>query len=572
MRREQRPTPGARRRHQPWPASVWSLAVLLVAMLLAGCNPSLPVTPQVATPTNPGTTPPVKPVETTAIAETPIPRPSDTPAPTPTPASRLQIDPAELAGQPVLFWHTWSGPAQAALDRLVAEFNQSNEWGITVVASPHATLDDLYTAVDQAQGASSVGPDLALAYPHQALAWEADGGLVDLNDYVNDPIWGLSAAEQADFYPAFWNQDLSGEKRFGFPAQRSGQMLYYNRTWAHELGFTQAPGAPDEFRTQACAAHQARLADEDPANDHTGGYIASMDYPTTLGWFAAFGAEFVQPGGRGYGFETDEVRATFTFLRTLLEDGCAWLTDNPAPDADFAYRRGLFAAGSLAGVPYQEAAMRQAGNRDEWIAIPFPAPDGDPAIQVFGPSYVVFPSTPEKQLAAWLFVRWLAQPANGAQLAGSTATYPLRAAAAEAMSVELRGHPAWGSGLALLPWAHPEPALRSWNTVRWAVADATIQLYRYYFTVDQVPDLAELLDDTAADLHAGPVPPTSIPTPTNTSAPTSTATPTATPAPTATAVPTSTGVPTGTETPAGTVAPTTTAPTTAATPAATATP
>ena len=37
--------------------------------------------------------------------------------------------------------------------------------------------------------------------------------------------------------------------------------------------------------------------------------------------------------------------------------------------------------------------------------------------------------------------------------------------------------------------------------MRWAVSDAATQLFRYYFTIDKVADLAELLDDTAADLH-----------------------------------------------------------------------
>ncbi len=53
----------------------------------------------------------------------------------------------------------------------------------------------------------------------------------------------------------------------------------------------------------------------------------------------------------------------------------------------------------------------------------------------------------------------------------------------------------------MLEYAVPEPNLPSWRTVRWAVSDAATQLFRYYFTIDQVAELAELLDDTAADLH-----------------------------------------------------------------------
>jgi hypothetical protein len=59
----------------------------------------------------------------------------------------------------------------------------------------------------------------------------------------------------------------------------------------------------------------------------------------------------------------------------------------------------------------------------------------------------------------------------------------------------------WAAALDLVQYAHPEPVFYSWSTVRWAVSDAATQLFRYYFTIDQVPTLVKLLDDTAADLH-----------------------------------------------------------------------
>jgi hypothetical protein len=41
--------------------------------------------------------------------------------------------------------------------------------------------------------------------------------------------------------------------------------------------------------------------------------------------------------------------------------------------------------------------------------------------------------------------------------------------------------------------------------VRWALGDAATQLFRDYFTIDRVPDLVRLLDQTADDLAVSPL-------------------------------------------------------------------
>ncbi len=52
---------------------------------------------------------------------------------------------------------------------------------------------------------------------------------------------------------------------------QSAQVMFYNNTWASELGFDAAPQTADEFKEQACAAAAANDADDTPDNDGTGG-------------------------------------------------------------------------------------------------------------------------------------------------------------------------------------------------------------------------------------------------------------------------------------------------------------
>jgi ABC-type glycerol-3-phosphate transport system substrate-binding protein len=474
---------------------------------------------------------------------TPSPSPSSTTRPktptataTPEPVSKLDIDSEELRGTSIQFWHIWDGETGDLLTELIDEFNISNQWGIIVVPSFQGTLDNLFSNVNTALE-SGDDPDLVVGYLHQAQVWDAVAEFPDLNIYIEDPIWGFSSEEQNDFYPVFWNHDQSEGKRLGIPAQRSGQVLFYNASWAGDLGFDTVPTTPEQFLDQACAAANANQEDNDPDNDTTGGWIISTNYAATLGWIYAFGGEIVISGtqdtdGSVYQFETQEVDDTFTFLRELYDQGCAWFADNSYPEAEFANRQGLFMTQSVSNIPFQMDAFQAADNKDQWTVLPFPSPDGNPAFDAYGPSFEILKSTPERQLAAWLFIKWLLAPENQARLIEKMGTLPIRTSTLENLADYESTHPQWAVAVKALPYARSEPTFQSWSVVRWALTDALKQLFMYYFTIDQVPVLVEFLDQTAHELHIGPEKSGVLDTPTFT--PTASYTPTDTPFPSAT--------------------------------------
>ncbi len=121
---------------------------------------------------------------------------------------------------------------------------------------------------------------------------------------------------------------------------------------------------------------------------------------------------------------------------------------------------------------------------------------------VYGPSFQVFSISSEKQLASWLLIKWLTEPAQQAALAQVSGNFPVRLSSLELMGLLPAAHPQWKTALDLLPVARHEPTLESWRIVRWAVSDAATQLYRYYFEIDKVPTLIKLLEQTANDLNA----------------------------------------------------------------------
>jgi ABC-type glycerol-3-phosphate transport system substrate-binding protein len=401
-----------------------------------------------------------------------------------------------------VFWHPWSGELGQAVDQAVEVFNQENEYGLIAESVYQGNYNQLFAQIDSALLEGNP-PSLAVAPIHQLAAWkEETSAVVDLQPYVEDAAWGLSPAEQADFYPVFWDEDLVDGQRLGLPAQRSGQVLVYNASWAEELGYGQPPETPEDFQEQACAAAQASRFDADPQNDFTGGWAINTSPSGFLPWLFGFGAEILSPGGEDYRFNSPQAEEALSFLKGLYDAGCAWEPPSEYAGADFAGRRALFITASLADLPDLASNLEQVDNPDQWTVLPFPSPRRQPAIGVYGPSFALFERSPEEQLGAWLVAKWLSSPEQQAGLVAAGSSFPTRASVQALLEDYAAGNPQWSAAQSLLEQAHTEPSLPSWETVRWVIGDVGTQVFRYYFTADRIPATLELMDETAAELHA----------------------------------------------------------------------
>ena len=503
----------------------------LLVLLQAACVQILPRRTPTPVPTG------SQPRATVTADLPPTAAPLAGPSATPTSAP-LGLQAEDLRGVTVEFWHPWAGLEGPTVQALVDDFNRQNTWGIKVMPVAFHGLDDLGAAVDRTLASGGQMPDLLAANLHQVLAWDQQRPFLNLRPYLDDPLWGLSAEAQKDFYPVFWEQDVISGQRLGLPVMRSGQMLFYNRTWASELGFDAPPADSEGFINQACTAANYYRQDGQVENDGQGGWLVSTNYAAMLGWLAAFGGAVLKSpdagaGDNPYAFNTPENFEAFQFLRGLYDTGCAWQAASEPPEAEFAARQGLFAAGSVMDIPYQAAAFRRLGSGDEWTVLPLPSPAGKPAISVYGPSLFMSPSAPPEQLAAWAFARWLVDPQNHARLAAANGSFPLRTAELAYLERYRQDTPQWAAAVDLLPLAVSEPALHSWGEVRWALQDAATQLFRSYFSAENLPATMLYLDTFAAELHFGSdlnqVFATTTNTPPPTRRPTWTPTPSATP-------------------------------------------
>jgi ABC-type glycerol-3-phosphate transport system substrate-binding protein len=457
-------------------------ALLLALLLISACGETSPTPAETqAPPTVTRTKSPTKTITPT------LPKP-------------IGIEPAALKGLKIEVWQAFAGGAAEVFARQVEQFNAANEWGIQVHPTGYSDYPGLFDALNAALEAGAA-PDLAAALPEQILAWAAEKSVADLTPYLADPAWGMNAQALADIPPVFRTQDNVNGTQWGFPAERSARFLFYNETWAQELGFESPPTTTAEFRRQACAANAYFRTDNSPTNDSYGGWIVGTDWETGYDWLLAFDGG-VEDGG-SYGFRTDPNLASLKFLKKLYEDNCAWLPLEPASfnrfDA-FARRLGLFVSADLAEIPQAAASMSALKNADQWKLIPFPGQE-KPVLVTYGPSYAVMKTTPEKQLAAWVFMRWLLAPENQAQWVTATGLLPLRMASMDSLATFRAARPQWEGAVGALDLAQNVPQLASWRKVKYVIGDGLSTIFQNNTPEGQLPSILTEMDALAQQMN-----------------------------------------------------------------------
>ena len=459
--------------------------LLCISLLLTACGPkpASPTPDADATPThlaNPQVT--IRPPQRTAA-------PTDHPL----------VDTDQLSGVRVTIWHGLDGKTGATLSRLADEFTQKNEWDIAVDVFSQKNLSTLIQTTDAALRTPQQ-PDLVVALPENAQGWDAQNLVVDLGPYMRHSKLGLSADEIKDIPTAFLEQGHVGTKYLGLPALRSGRFLFYNVSFAKTLGFTAPPANTDDFRTQACAANASWKTDTDQTNDGFGGLVienamTDLDSPwTAYAWLRSQGSDVFADGK--FAFMTPENQKALGFLSELRGQGCAWLSIATSGYEALATRKALFVAGSLQNLRDERAAF--AGLSDQWTVIPFPG--ATPTVVSYGPDYVVLKSKESRQLAAWLFIRWILSPENQARWARETGLFPMRTSSLTLMDNIRNANPQWTAAFDLLPEAKPYPQSALWSKARLVLGDGFFQLFEITPSETDVNRTLRTMDTTVEDL------------------------------------------------------------------------
>lgn len=390
------------------------------------------------------------------------PAPANEPAPEAPAGPQSQFEGIDLNGVEVVFWHQHTRSREEGLKGLVEDFNATNPYGITVMAEYAGGYGDIYNKMQTGLASGQV-PDLVVGYQNQAGAYQLADGLVDIDQYVYDPMYGLTPEEIEDFLPGIFMQDKNAQfdgMRLGFPPNRSMQVLYYNMDMLAELGYDAAPQNWEEFAEMARAATNPE--------EGTYGYAINTDASAFFGMVASLGGDIAE--GPDYVLNTPEAKAAMNLLVTLYNEGAAQkIAERYGDQTDFGNGKVLFTIGSTSGLPYYKSAV-EGGEKGEfdWSVAPLPHSTAKPQQDLYGASVSIPKTTEEKQLAAWLFVKWLTETPQQVRWVEISNYFPTRRSALAGMEALFADNPQYTKAIEIFKTSDlvTEPPFASYETVR----------------------------------------------------------------------------------------------------------
>ena len=350
-------------------------------------------------------------------------------------AQQVRLNPK--APQTLMIWHYYNGIQQQVFDRLVLEFNESigTDAGVIVEAHSQGSISDLTTkllnAANNEPGADEM-PDLFGAYADTAYQLDQMGYVADLAPYMEADE--LSA--YVDSYIREGELGQSGTLKV-FPIAKSTELLLLNETdWQP---FAQATGADKsklstwEGLVELAKAYYTWSDAQTPEISGDGKAFFGRD---------AF-ANYILLGSLQLGVEMFAVRngelylnVDETVMRTLWDNYYVPMVNGwfgaygRFRSDDIKTGRLIALVGSTSGALYFPSEVtRDDGTTYPIVSEVYPLPNFDgtkPYAVQQGAGLVVTKSTPEKEYAATLFLKWFTEAQNNIEFSIHSGYLPVR--------------------------------------------------------------------------------------------------------------------------------------------------
>ena len=387
------------------------------------------------------------------------------------PPQERAVEEVDPAGQELIFWYQHTLAREDRLREMITEFNAANPHGISVRGEYAGSYSDIYNKMTVGIQ-SGLLPDLVVAYNNQATVYIENGGAVDLLPYMDSPRWGLTTEALADFYAPFLAQDRYGAVQAALAPNRSLELLYYNTDWLAELGYAEPPA---DWRTFSAMCRAAR--DQPFRKNATGrslGWILAADASHLASMVFGLGGDYMDPTWEQYTLDTPQLREALELLHGLAaEEAVELAVESGQSLRDFSVGEVLFIVSSSTGIPHVESAVA-AGLDFAWQIAPLPHTGSVPAPNIYGASVAICRTTPERQLAAWLFLKWFTEPVQQARWVEVSGYFPARRSTREALDDYFAAHPRYARAFEWLDFGCIEPGVPGYTRVRRLIAEAMV--------------------------------------------------------------------------------------------------
>ena len=396
--------------------------------------------------------------------------------PTATSAPPTEAD-IDITGPVTLtLWHALtSDPQKGALESAVKRFNETNGKGITVQAVVQGNYTQLY---QKTLGAIQAGalPELAHAYESFVADYTKADVVVDLDAYVNSKKNGLDQAGKDDIYKPYFDTNRFpqyGNQLLSFPFSKSLAVMYTNDDVLKAAGVTTTP------KTWADWEQSVMKATKKDASGKTTqyGYVGTTDASYFNAMVLSRGGNIMSSDNKTVAWDGKEGLETLQMLDRLYKGGYAYTPTGFDWQADFANSKLAYTFSSTSSRPFIAGAMKTPVN---WsVGLP---PQADPAkgrTVMFGANIAVMKSTPQKQLASWLFVKWFSEKDQTADWATKSFYMPVRKTAADNEALKTywsSKDPQGKQAFAVVPASIPEPNVRGQQEIRDVILDMIVKV------------------------------------------------------------------------------------------------
>lgn len=333
----------------------------------------------------------------------------------------------------VVLWHYYVSENQQVLDNAIVEFNKTvgAEKGIIVEGIAKGSIAELEKDVsDSAKGVinSEPMPDIFSSYPDKAIEIDALGMLTDLNQY-------FTGAEKSEYISGFLSDGIFNNNRFLIlPIVKSTELLYINASAWNEFLKENPVDNSQLFTWEGILATSRQYYQwtdaKTPEVKGDGNSMMGLDSIPNyiLIGNKQLGKDFIDAEKKQINLYTDFLRKAFDiyvggFALEYFNASGKFRSDNIKSGDLIAY------TGSSSSAAYFPTAIEKDGEKHDidFLALPYPIFEGGQHYVIQqGAGMCVSKSTPLKQEAAAIFLKWFTQKEQNINFSMSSGYLPVK--------------------------------------------------------------------------------------------------------------------------------------------------
>ena len=328
-------------------------------------------------------------------------------------------------------WHNFGGQMQTTMDELIEEFNLNvgKEKGIIInvtSVSGSAALQEKLSMISAGDPGAPDMPDLTTCYPATATRLREKGLIAALDEQ-------FTKEELSAYLPRFLEEGrLSDGKLYVFPFAKSTEVLFVNQTLFDR--FSTATGISLEslstFEGIADAAQRyyewTDSLTPGVQEDGKSFYTADSLFNIAQVGLKQMGSDLFN--GEQLNLSSPEFERIWNAIYEPAVRGRYAIYDGYSSDLSKTGEI-VCSTGSTAGILFYGTQITYPDNTTEdveYTVLPFPTFEGGEKVAIQrGAGIVVAKSTPKKEKAAAVFLKWFTQPVQNMRFVASTGYLPV---------------------------------------------------------------------------------------------------------------------------------------------------